>query len=262
MVEPTSLKKHGILLQAAVANEFALTTNLVSSIVASLSLSAGQLVVFLTVIRSYSIKGWDNTDLGLLYGIGLTAHALSVISTVQTANIDLAIREGEVEQYLLRPAPLLSQLLLRRFSVAGIVDLLVASSVLVLALRAAGPSIALVCAVVAACVAGALVESSIAIGISAIAFRRPVTRPIRSTFDELLRLTQPFPLTVLGPVLTVALTVVVPIGLVAFVPTAIVLKQASLWPLISYCIVGVVLLSLAITVFNRASEHARVDPIN
>ena len=252
-----------ILLRVAWLTELEHKANLFISVIGALAFNAGQLLFIGLLLHAFgSIGGWTPAEVLVLFGIRMASHSVYAFFFRRTVDVDLVVHTGEFDRYLLRPTSRFLQLLMRRFNLQQIGDVIIAGAILALALPRASiswhPLLAVWLALAIA--AGGLLEGGLQLARGALAFRLRNTQSLTFLIDAVLGTYGNFPLQIFGPVGAVLFTIPLPLAFVAWIPAAMVTGRVdSLWfpawlgwlsPL-----VGVACMAAAITFFTRQSRH-------
>lgn len=191
--------------------------------------TTGFLTLWVILARFNTIAGWTITEVAVLYGLRLTAHSLWAVPFNQLMRLEEYIREGTFDRFLVRPVNPLVQMMTSRIRLNALGDLI--AGLVVLAVGAshvdidwsAGKAAFLVLAVLG----GACLEGAFQLGMSAISFRTLGSRQVRFTVDWLFNLYGNYPSKIFGRVGQWALTVVVPVAFVAYLPTTVLLDRTD-----------------------------------
>jgi len=252
-----------ILLRVAWLTELEHKANLFISVIGALAFNAGQLLFIGVLLHAFgSIGGWTPAEVLVLFGIRMASHSVYAFFFRRTVDVDLVVHTGEFDRYLLRPTSRFLQLLMRRFNLQQIGDVIIAGAILALALPRASiswhPLLAVWLALAIA--AGGLLEGGLQLARGALAFRLRNTQSLTFLIDAVLGTYGNFPLQIFGPVGAVLFTIPLPLAFVAWIPAAMVTGRVdSLWfpawlgwlsPL-----VGVACMAAAISFFTRQSRH-------
>ena len=252
-----------ILLRVAWLTELEHKGNLFISVIGALAFNAGQLLFIGVLLHAFgSIGGWTPAEVLVLFGIRMASHSVYAFFFRRTVDVDLVVHTGEFDRYLLRPTSRFLQLLMRRFNLQQIGDVIIAGAILALALPRASiswhPLLAVWLALAIA--AGGLLEGGLQLARGALAFRLRNTQSLTFLIDAVLGTYGNFPLQIFGPVGAVLFTIPLPLAFVAWIPAAMVTGRVdSLWfpawlgwlsPL-----VGVACMAAAIAFFTRQSRH-------
>lgn len=257
------MRKYGLLVSAAVRSELQYRANLWIMIAGGLAYQ-GVGIAFIWVIleRFETIRGWSFADVAFLYGIRLTAHSLWVVPGSQLIEVDLVVREGEFDRFLVRPMSPLIQLLARRIRLTTLGDLL--GGVVLLAVTSAATQIdwspGSVLVLLFAVIGGALVEGSLQLAASALTFRIQSTFAIKTGIDSVFNEFGNYPLSIFGPTVRFALTFVFPLAFVAYFPSTVLLHRTGelavpVWLAYVAPAIGGLLMFLAYRFWIAQSRH-------
>jgi ABC-2 type transport system permease protein len=142
------------------------------------------------------------------------------------------INEGEYDRYLLRPANPLVQLLTRGFNAGSLGDgvLGVAALVVGISLVPIDWNPGLVVFLIAAILAGGLVEAGGQIFLSGLSFRLRATYSLKVTVDNTYADFGAYPLTIFGQWGSYLVTFLLPLAFVAYLPATVILGRTDeLW---------------------------------
>jgi len=217
-----------LLVGAALRAELQYRGNLLLLILGGLSFQIiGLAFIGAVVYRFGDIGGWQLPEITFLYGLRLTAHGLWVVPFGQLGMIDLLVRQGEFDRYLVRPANPLVQLLTRRLELTGLGDL--AGGVVLLAVASAWADVdwspLTVGYLVLAVVGGALIELSAQLVLAAGAFRMLSTYGPRVVVDQLFNTMSHYPMHIFDAGVRFGLTFALPLAFVSYVPATILLGR-------------------------------------
>jgi len=186
---------------------------------------------FIAVVLSRypSIGGWTFSEIAVLYSLRLVAHAVYLVPLQMLDELDDLVRNGTFDRFLVRPLNPFLQVLTQRFSVNSVGDTLTAIGVLAYASSIAHlhwtPLHVLYA--MAAVLGGALIEGGLAVAISAMSFRFVEVWPARYLADNILLNFGSYPLTVFGVLTQWAMTWVLPVAFIAWVPAAVILNHTN-----------------------------------
>ncbi|MFI1018489.1 ABC transporter permease [Streptomyces sp. NPDC020965] len=222
----------------------------------------GLAFVWLIVERFGAIGGWSMADIAFLYGMRLVAHALWLLPCGQLFGIDKILRTGEFDRYLIRPAGSLTQLFTRRVHLAQVGDLLTGVVILCAAASRLQLDWSLLFALylVSALVGGAMVEGALLLAAAAVSFRALSTQSLRILIDNIFNNFGGYPLTIFPKAAQFALTFVIPMAFVAYLPASVLLNGTDglpVSPILAYAapLMGPVLLSLAYLLWRSQMRH-------
>lgn len=261
--EVSPLRAWWVLMAASLKVVFAYRSNLVNTALGSVALQGSQLLfVGVLLHRFEEVGGWGFGEVALLFAMRLCAHAVCTVPFGQHSVIDFLINEGDYDRLLLRPVSPFLQLLAWRFNPGSLGDLSLGVVVLVVAAQLApvdwtpGTVVFLVLAIVA----GGLVEAGVQFALSSLSFRLRATWSLKVTVDTTFADFGPYPLGVFGTVGSLALTFVLPLAFIAYLPaTALLGRTDELllpeWAAYSSLAVGPLLFWAGYRAFVHQSRH-------
>ncbi|HEX4248712.1 MAG TPA: ABC-2 family transporter protein [Pseudonocardia sp.] len=189
-----------------------------------------ELVVILVLFgRVRAIGGFDADEVLLIFGLAGIAFGLADLVVGQLDDLPRWIRTGELDVLLLRPLPVLAQLItadlqLRRLG-RVLVGLLVLTVVVTRAPIAWSPVAVLL--LVSTPLVGAVIIGAIWVATCAIAFWVIEAREVANAFTYGSSLSTAYPVTVFAPWLRRTLTFVVPAAFVAYYPVLAILGRSD-----------------------------------
>ena len=181
------------------------------------------------ILRNFpSMNGWDFRDMAFLYGLWMTAHALTTTFGSTVGDIPQWIRDGEFDRILLRPLDTLFAVV----TTPGAIfpdELLLAVAYLSVATAASrihvDPTfIGLVALIV---VGGALIDVSVALIISTAAFWFVQVDALRWIVLQLEQEFTRYPLTIYSRGVRLFLAFVVPFAFINFLPATYFLRKTD-----------------------------------
>jgi len=224
--------------------------------------SVGFLFIWIVVGKFETLGGWGLTEIALLYGMRLVAHGLWVVNFSRLYSIDRTVRQGEFDRMLIRPMPVMLQLMYSQFRIATLGDLLGGTVLLTVALARVDIdwTPAKVILLVAAVIGGAMLDGAFQLGPAALTFRTLESRPLRFLFDDMFSLFGGYPTSVFQAFPRVFLTYIIPVAWMAWVPATVLLARTDELPFpawVAWCspLLGMILLALAMWYFLRESSH-------
>lgn len=228
--EISPLRTWALLMRASVRATFAYRGNVVNVFFGSIALQGIQLV-FISVLLSRfgSIGGWTYQEIALLFAMRLCSHACCTVPFGQHAAIDVIIDTGDYDRFLLRPANTFIQLITARFNPGSLGDLTLGGAVLVVAahMQEFEWTSLQVILLFAGIIAGGLVEAGVAIFLSGLAFRLRSTVSLKIMVESLITDFGNYPINIFGQFGSLALTFIVPVAFIAFLPATIILGHAE-----------------------------------
>lgn len=179
--------------------------------------------------RFGELGGWSLAEIAFLYGMRVTAHGLLMVPTSQLHSLDLTIRTGEFDRYLVRPAGALTQLLCRQVHLPTLGDLATGLVVLTVAARQVGfePTPTALLHLSLALVGGALVEGACQLALASFSFRMLSNLALRGLVDDIMNTFGGYPLKAFPDTARLALTYLVPVAFVAYLPAGVLLDRTE-----------------------------------
>lgn len=223
------LRAARILFGAAMRGAAQYRADLFFSMIAGLLFQGtGFLTVWVILARFDAIAGWTIADMALLYGMRLFAHGLWVVFLSPLSHLSRYIREGMFERYLVRPVNPLLQLMTTKIWFAPFGDLLGGAMLLGVALSIVDIDWSLwkVLFLIAALLGGAMLEAGIQLGLSSTSFHFVKADQLRFTTDQIFSMFGNYPAKIFGSAGLWALTAVVPVVFVAYLPASALLGHA------------------------------------
>lgn len=260
---PPWWRQYAILFAAALRAALVYRTNIVGAILGSIVLHGTQ-ILFLTLLldRFGDLGGWSLGEIALLFAVRACAHACSTVPFGEHLSIDRVVRDGEFDSYLLRPVSPFVQLITRRFHPGTIGDLLLGVGTLAIAVNLVSVewTIGTIAWLVAAILAGSLVESGIQIALSGLAFRVRSTFAIKVTLDHMFSSFGSYPLVIFGQIGSYLLTFAVPLAFMGYLPVASLLGRTDelwlpAWFVFAPFVVGPLVFALGLLLFHRGIRH-------
>jgi ABC-2 type transport system permease protein len=215
-------------------------------------------LVFLTVLvtRFPGLGGWSSRQVLFIAALRLVAHALYVCLFSNVVYLPIAIQEGRIDGYLLRPLPLLTQVLLSSANVNAVGDLCVAGTLFVIAVRVVpvdwtAPRL---CFLILAIVGAVLLEAAVQLAISALSLRHVDTFTLSGWIDEIMASFGNYPGTIFPTVLRIVFVSVVPLAYTAYLPAGVLLRKPTVLGCLSPAI-GVLAFVLVRRVWYASIRH-------
>jgi viologen exporter family transport system permease protein len=222
-------------------------------------------LAFLGVLLTHFSRLGELTAGGviLMYGIRLFAHALYVVVFLNLTTLPYVIESSRMDGYLLRPMPVLLQVLLTDFQLNGIGDLAIGTATLAAAISLAGIdwTVGSILFLVVTIIGGALLEAAVQLLISCLLLRSPATIQLSDWVDELMSTFGSYPLSVFPLVVQLVFTIVIPVAFIAYFPVRVLLGLAAAdgpaKSALEYSspALGIMLFVVALSTWNWALRH-------
>ncbi|MEU8263441.1 ABC-2 family transporter protein [Micromonospora sp. NPDC048999] len=182
------------------------------------------------MLRTFdTIAGWTFGEVAFLYALRLLAHAAWAVPFHQLEFMDGTIREGRFDRYLVRPLNPFLQVITTRFQMNVIGDVLAAVVMFVLAVNLVSIDFSPVhiLYLIFAVIGGALAEGAAKVCVSSLSFRFVQTWAASRLADSIYLMFGSYPTSIFGPAMTWALTWVVPVAVVAYLPAGVLLGRTG-----------------------------------
>jgi ABC-2 type transport system permease protein len=218
------------------------------------------ILVFASVllVRFPGMGGWTSPQVLLIASMRMVSHALFILLFGRVLAITGLVQLGSIEAFLLRPLPVYRQVQLSMFSVNAIGDLLVAATLTTMAVtRFDLPwTPARAGLLVAGLVGGLLVEAAVHTAISAFGLHLGGTVYWSNWTEELMATFGNYPLNILPKLAQAALTYVLPIAFLAYLPASLVTGQTQGRAVPALVVTLIPLVGLAAFVASRVFWNA------
>ncbi len=251
------------LIGAAMRSELQYRTNLIMQTIGGVAFQGiGFAFIWVVVNRFGAISGWSIGDIAFLYGMRLTAHGLWTVPFSQLVYVEAVIRNAEFDRYLVRPVNPFIQLVCRRVMFQTLGDL--AGGVALLGSAATLVNVdwspLAVCYLVLALAGGALVEVSVNMTVTTLAFRFTRIYALRLLVDDIFNTFGSYPMRILPSAARFGLTFVLPLAFVAYFPASVLLHrtgQLSVPAGLAWCapVVGIALFVGAYKFWMLQTKH-------
>lgn len=190
---------------------------------------SGFAFIWVVLERFELVGGWEFGQVAFLYGLRLCAHGVAGVGLGNLMVLGWLVRHGDFDRVLLRPTNALVQVISMEFRVAQFGDFITGVAIFAVATTlvdiAWTPFLVLFC--VAAVIGGALVEGAVLLVIYSLTFRLFDANPIAFFVDDLFGRLGSYPLHVFGVGAQWALTFVVPVAFMAYLPASALLGMAD-----------------------------------
>lgn len=260
---PGMFRSWWLLERAALRTQGQFRQNFVVGLIGGVVFQGIQVAFLAILLNQFNlIGGWGWREIGLIFGIRLSAHALYVMPFGTIPWTERLVRTGEFDLFQLRPVNTFIQVITRRFSVMSVGDGLIGLTALVgFALQAPvfwTPGKMLFLAV--SILSGGLVETAFQTAIASLAFVLTATTGLNLFADNTITSFGGYPLTIFGRVGVWLLTFILPMAFIAYLPATMLLDRTDEVPLPLWLVhlspaVGVGLFALSLALFTRMSRR-------
>lgn len=258
-----SLRLYLTLMGAGLRGELQYRMNFVTWVAMGIVYQlTGFVFIWVLLARFQAIAGWTLGEVAFLYGLRLMGHGLNLLMFGYIHRIELLVRQGEFDRFLVRPAAPLLQVLASRFPVGAIGDfgggvgLFLVANALV-AVSWTPVSIAFLALAV---LGAALIEAGLKLGIAALSFRFLSTRALVFVVDDVFNNFGNYPMRIFGGLVQFALTFALPVAFVAYLPSSVLLARTDelqIHPAFAYLapLAGLVVFGLAYLLWRSEIRH-------
>lgn len=186
-------------------------------------------VILLMFAHVDALGGYGLADLAVLYGLSSVSFGLCNLLLGSTQRLGLRVRDGTLDALLVRPAPVLAQVAADRFSLNRIGRVLQGFAVLVYGLCAAGVDwdAGRVLVVPYAVVSGTAIFAAVYVAGAAFQFAATDAAEVESAFTYGGQTMLQYPPTVFAKEVVRAVTFVLPLSFVNWVPGAYLLDRPA-----------------------------------
>jgi ABC-2 type transport system permease protein len=181
--------------------------------------------VFVAVIltRFPGLGGWPASDVLLILAIRMLAHGVVMIVFNSLMLTPYITQQGLVDFYLVRPMPVYRQVLLYQFPLNAMGDSFAALVLFAVAITRLHLhwTPAAVAYLVVAVIGGALLEGAVLTLVSILTFRHTIGVSVFMWFDRMIGTFGNYPFSILPLAARAALTYLLPVAFVAYLPAAV-----------------------------------------
>jgi ABC-2 type transport system permease protein len=257
------MKLYLVLVGMGLRSELQYRINCIMLIIMGL-IWQGTAFVFIWLILSqfHTLAGWSLGEIAFLYGFRLIVHALNMIVFGLFQRIQSLVSQGDFDIFLIRPFPVLIQMMTSRFQISAFGDLLGGGIVFVAACTQININWSPLTFfyLLLAIIGGCLVEGAVKLAISSLVFRTLSVYNLISLFDNTMSLAGNYPMTIYGHTTRFLFTFILPIAFLAYFPVTVLLRRTSelsVSPLFAYLasFVGIILFILAYLFFRHEIKH-------
>ena len=218
----------------------------------------GFVFIWVLLSRFQQLAGWSLGEVAFLYGLRLVGHGLQLFVFGYIHMLEIYVREGLFDRFLVRPVPVLLHLVVSRFPVgaigdfgSGILLFLIANSLVNVDWSPAALAFATLTVVGAA-----LLEAGLKLMVASLSFRFLSTRSLVFVVDDVFNNFGNYPLKIFGGVTQFFLTFGIPVAFIAYFPATVLLGRTgelAVSPVLAYLapLAGAIVFGLAILVWKH-----------
>jgi ABC-2 type transport system permease protein len=222
----------------------------------------GFVFIWVLLSRFQNLAGWSLGEVAFLYGLRLVGHGLNLLVFGYIHMLEVHVREGRFDRFLVRPIPVLLHVIVSRFPVGAMGDF-VGGVVLFIAantLIAVDWSPTALAYVTLAVVGAALLEAGLKLMVASLSFRFLSTRELVFVIDDVFNNFGNYPLKIFGGITQFVLTFGIPVAFIAYFPAAVLLRRTGeigVDPLFAYVapLAGALVFLLGYLVWKHELPH-------
>lgn len=223
----------------------------------------GLTFLWVVVARFRAMAGWTLPEILFLYSLRLLVHGLYLQLLSSVASVSALVRQGTFDRILLRPvSPLLQVVMDGSSQGKSFGDLFLAAALFGFAqgqvhLRWSLPAMMYLALAI---LGGVVLEASIQLALSTLAFWMVETQLLNNWADLVMNLFPNYPLTIYGRIVQIWFTAVMPVAFLSYVPASVLLGkagEATVGPVLAYGApaVGWAVATLAYLAWTRGVRH-------
>lgn len=241
------------LVRASVASKIQYRGDFIGGLAGIVVLNAANLLVItMLVYRFHTLKGWTVWQLVFLYSLWVLCHSFYSVFFLNVSDLENQLVNGVFDQYLLRPVSPLLQFLGGEVQYLGFSDAF---------LGVIGITIVYIhltlhwtlwdfAFLLMSILSGAIIEVSIALTLSSIAFWTVKSRATIYVMSQFESVIQEYPLNIFGKWFKIATTALLPVAFMNYYPALFLLHKNILgtdWEWLKFMspVVAVVMLGIA-----------------
>lgn len=260
---PGTLRSWWLLERAALRGQGQFRGNFFVGLIGGVTFQGLQVAFLALLLHQFDlIGGWTWREIGLIFGIRLSAHALYSMPFGVLPSTDRLVRTGEFDLFQLRPVNTFVQIATKRFQIMTVGDGILGLVALV-AFSVSAPvdwTLAKALFLLLSVASGGLVETAFQTAIASLAFVMTSTTGLHLFADTTVTNFGGYPLTIFGRAGVWLLTFIFPMAFIAYLPATVLLGRTADVPLPTWLIylspaVGVTLFALSLILFTRMSRR-------
>ncbi len=182
--------------------------------------ATGLVLIYVLVDKFSPLYGWSFNQLVFLYGLSYVSDGLASTFASQARRIEIYVTRGDFDRSLVRPISVLFQFLFRFIFLGGVMEVISGLIVLIYGYRLSGFSLTFVNIVkIAVVILGAtLIRVAYLIIVGSIAFWTKRSGPIVWVWDEIVRRTTQYPITMYPQIFQALFTFILPFSFISYYP--------------------------------------------
>ncbi|MGV9295799.1 ABC transporter permease [Amycolatopsis sp. NPDC003676] len=222
------LRQYGLYLRLAVRSQRAYRADTWLLSVGIVLLNVIDLLLLGVLLRTFvSLGGWTIWDVVFLYSMFLTALGVQCLFTSHLAALETMVQDGTLDQMLVRPVPVLVQVLGQKVNFKDVTHILLGAFGVVLAADRLGLpwSAARIAYLVLAVLGGAAVLAGVTLALCSLAFWTMRSNVFLSGTHELQEIVQHYPAHIFGSWFLRLISTLLPFAFVNYYPSRLLLHH-------------------------------------
>ncbi|GIP33819.1 ABC transporter permease [Paenibacillus sp. J2TS4] len=231
------LKLYGILIRASIRSRMQYKFNFIFSSVMAAFINIVEFLLIAILLSKFGhIKGWSLYEVGYLYSVLILSRSIYRSLASDVHHIERYLVNGELDQLLIRPIPILLALMTQNFTIL-LGEFLQGSIILIICIQglmASGQmTLTAIPLTIVIIVSGAVVLFTIGLVSATSGFWITRVRDLQNITEDATHTAARYPLLLYPKWLQLLLVSILPVGLVNYVPALYILRgQFGPWLLI------------------------------
>lgn len=229
-----TLKLYGLLVRASIRSRMQYKFNFIFSSLMVMIINLMEFLLIAIILNRFGdIKGWGLLEIGYLYSAIILSRALYRTVASDVHHIERYLVNGEMDQLLTRPIPLLLALMSQNFNVLvaeflqGIVIISICISGLIAAGQMTWIGIPLTLLMI---VCGGFILFTIGLITSTVGFWTTRVSDLQNITEDSSRNAAQYPLSIYPKWMQTILLTVLPVGLVNYIPSLYIIRgELGIW---------------------------------
>jgi len=200
---------------------------LIGALSSLLGQAASLIFIWAVFSRIPKVQGWTIWEVAFLYGMATIPRGMAEVFMNGSWAMRRLVSSGDFDRLLLRPVPIILQIVTQRFNVTGLTDIAVGASVLGVSASHLGISWNLIDCVflLVVLVCGMGIIGVVNIATNSLAFWHPDDTGAFQVFVVRFMNLAQYPVTIYGQVLQIFLCWIVPYAFVGYFPALVLLRK-------------------------------------
>lgn len=229
-----AVKLYFLLIRASIRSRMQYKFNFIFSSLMAAVINVMEFLLIAIILNKFGdIKGWSLYEIGFLYSALILSRAIYRTLASDVHHIERYLVNGELDQLLIRPIPVLLALMSQNFTILaaevlqGIVILAICLNGLIAQGQVTLWAVPLTAVMI---VSGAFILFTIGLITSTVGFWVTRIRDLQTITEDATRNAAQYPLVLYPNLMRMILLTVLPVGLVNYVPSLYILRgELGLW---------------------------------